>query len=173
MSEDTGTVNVYPQHSWHSMATIHADRAGLLALREAIDKAVETGEAEASVFASDGEGYSLLLRRMPDFGDKAWADYEPHYTMMEHFSIEAERDALAQRIDAAEAEAAALVEFIGNERDTVAIAFGAGAAVRYDDAITPSKRRARVQKLLAAQRVASYVGAVWGKTYDLTSSAGQ
>ena len=58
-------VNVYPQAAPHQPAQLLATAAGLRTLRDAIDAALETGVANADVFASDGEGYSLVVRCKP------------------------------------------------------------------------------------------------------------
>ena len=57
--------NVYPQQSPHQPAQLLATAAGLRALRDAIDVALVDGVARADVFASDGEGYSLVVRCKP------------------------------------------------------------------------------------------------------------
>lgn len=59
------TVHLHAQAYWHDPAYVTGNRAGLLALRQAIDEAL--GEAEDSsvnAFTSDGEGYDLRVRRV-------------------------------------------------------------------------------------------------------------
>lgn len=56
-------LHVYGQFCWHSEATIRGTRDGLIALRDAIDAAIETGSGSAEVIASDGEGYSVDVIR--------------------------------------------------------------------------------------------------------------
>ena len=58
-------VNVYPQGSEHQPVELLATAAGLRAVRDAIDAALSDGVASAEVFASDGEGYSLVVRCKP------------------------------------------------------------------------------------------------------------
>lgn len=56
-------MHVYPQYFPHSEAMIRGNREALEALRDALNDAINTGEAEASVFASDGEGYGVKIYR--------------------------------------------------------------------------------------------------------------
>ena len=62
-------VNIYGQPSHHIEAKIVGTRDGLLALQETIKTALEKGNAvcgsectaEETVFASDGEGYKIIV----------------------------------------------------------------------------------------------------------------
>ncbi len=58
-AEDEAWMHVYGQYQWHAPATIRGNRRALQALRDAIDRAMKEGSGEASVFATDGEGYSV------------------------------------------------------------------------------------------------------------------
>lgn len=72
-------LHVFPQHSWHSPATIRGNIAALKALRDAIDAAIEKGEASARAFATDGEGYEILIERCATMAHIG----EPFYAMQE------------------------------------------------------------------------------------------
>lgn len=53
-------VHIYGQEYWHSSAHVIGNRAGMAALREAIDQALATQDAQtATVSVNDGEGYFL------------------------------------------------------------------------------------------------------------------
>lgn len=54
-------LHVYAQYMWHSPATIRGTKAGLEALRAAIDRALAGDEGRASVMATDGEGYDVMI----------------------------------------------------------------------------------------------------------------
>ncbi len=60
-------LHVYPQRHAHHPAEIRGTREALVALREAIDLALDrpNGAADAVAFARDGEGYSIEVRRVP------------------------------------------------------------------------------------------------------------
>ena len=61
--EVDGWMHIYPQYTYHSEAFIRGDRAALLKLREAIDKALDGAQnPEAQVFAADGEGYGVIIQ---------------------------------------------------------------------------------------------------------------
>lgn len=70
MSDDTRDwdsmewLHIYGQHSYHSEATIRGTSAGLTRLRDAINAALERGEGQATVMASDGEGYHVQVTRV-------------------------------------------------------------------------------------------------------------
>jgi hypothetical protein len=69
-------IHQYAQDSWHDESLIYATRDGLLALRAAIDQALETGHGFTSASAHDGEGYYALVvcANEADF-DKAQSPY--------------------------------------------------------------------------------------------------
>ncbi len=58
-----GTAHLHAQECPHDEAYLITDRAGLLAVRAAIDRAMEdpAGVARADLFAADGEGYALFV----------------------------------------------------------------------------------------------------------------
>lgn len=56
--------HVYAQIYQHQPAIIRGNVAALTALREALDKAIATGEATADAFAIDGEGFGILCQRV-------------------------------------------------------------------------------------------------------------
>lgn len=56
-------LHVYGQYREHSGATIIGTREGLAALRDAVDAALTSGTGNAAVFATDGEGYGLIVER--------------------------------------------------------------------------------------------------------------
>lgn len=65
MSEPT--INIYGQAAWHDAVRIVANRDALVALRDAIDSALEHNVSSVDeVFASDGEAYSIHIGVMPD-----------------------------------------------------------------------------------------------------------
>ena len=60
-------LHLYGQYAWHDDAKIVGNREALTALRDAIDKALadKNGEAELEAIAGDGEGYRVVIRRVP------------------------------------------------------------------------------------------------------------
>jgi len=86
--EDTEWVNIYAQYIYHSPATIRGTRNGLVALRDALTKAIDEGEATAVVFASDGEGYGIKCRRVNVLRQLG----EPEYRYQDEFKA-AQREA--------------------------------------------------------------------------------
>jgi len=63
-------LNIYGQEAWHTEARIVGNKEGLEQLRNTIDKALQEGKAtteadvkdgKTALFASDGEGYSVLV----------------------------------------------------------------------------------------------------------------
>jgi len=64
MGEDkTPWLHVRGQFTYHAEATIRATKTGLLALLDAVQMALADGKGVAEVFASDGEGYELIVER--------------------------------------------------------------------------------------------------------------
>lgn len=56
-------LHVYGQYRWHSPATIRGTSEALKLLRDAIDAALAHDQnAKATVFAADGEGYSINVQ---------------------------------------------------------------------------------------------------------------
>lgn len=115
--EGVGTLQIYPQHSWHSEAEIIGCPVGLAALRDALTTAIEAGKAECLVWPSDGEGYHLKVRRMPSWpGDnygKDWDAHRPYYEQLVQWEIEGQRDEAQRQVSEHEATIARLTR----ERD--------------------------------------------------------
>lgn len=63
MDGDGAWLHIRPQHWYHSPAEIVGTEAGLSALADAITAAIRGKAGGADVFASDGEGYSVDVRR--------------------------------------------------------------------------------------------------------------
>lgn len=63
---DLPLLHIYGQHFYHTPATVRGNRQALEALRDAINAALEakSGQARASVFAADGEGYGIDVHRV-------------------------------------------------------------------------------------------------------------
>ncbi len=59
-------VHIYGQPSWHDNAHVIGNRAGLEALRDAINDALRTGAQQAEVYATDGEGYGIKVVELAD-----------------------------------------------------------------------------------------------------------
>lgn len=60
--ERTPWLHITSQFRWHGEAYITGTRDGLLALAGAINEALLNGDATAEVFATDGEGYGIVVR---------------------------------------------------------------------------------------------------------------
>ncbi len=73
------TIQIYGQNAWHNSAVILADRDGLLALRGAIDRLLQTDKMSEHVncYVSDGEGYHLFISKIED--SKEWDKVELPY----------------------------------------------------------------------------------------------
>jgi hypothetical protein len=59
-------LHVYAQHSNHSEARIAGTKDELVALREAITKALQLGDSVFQAFCVDGEGYDLHIHCVDD-----------------------------------------------------------------------------------------------------------
>lgn len=72
-------LHIHGQYQWHAEAMIFGTMEALIALREAIDRAIvdKNGEAETEAFAGDGEGYGIKIRRVPR---RAVQDQQVPYT---------------------------------------------------------------------------------------------
>lgn len=63
-----------------------ADNEALANLTNAIAEAIVKGKSQAEVWASDGEGYSIRIKRVEDeLDNKAWNQLPNHYTAEWHF----------------------------------------------------------------------------------------
>lgn len=58
---DIKLAHTYAQLMWHTEAVTVANRAALLAMRAAIDRALSEGVGSASLSVTDGEGYDHLF----------------------------------------------------------------------------------------------------------------
>jgi hypothetical protein len=66
--DSTPWLHIVPQFSFHGEAEIRGSSDGLRALRDAIDAALSGGAGEATVFASNGEGYGVTIVRCNTVG---------------------------------------------------------------------------------------------------------
>lgn len=67
MADDLQTepwLHIYAQYTNHAPATIRGTKEGLIALRDALTAAIETGQGQGEGFASDGEGYPIEVQRV-------------------------------------------------------------------------------------------------------------
>ena len=72
-------VQIEPQYSWHMDAYIRGNAAGLRELAKALLAAADGDAATTeTVFASDGEGYEIEVRRLERPNDYP----EPFYTTL-------------------------------------------------------------------------------------------
>lgn len=78
----TNALHLYAQDSWHMEAFIVGNKEGLIALREAIDEALqsETGQAVAHVFPTDGEGYEAHIIRIGEEEEEKFHRLQLPYT---------------------------------------------------------------------------------------------
>ena len=61
------SINIYAQDGPHDDTIILVNHDGLLALKEAVDKALETGlTSKANMVAGDGEGFTLFIHQSED-----------------------------------------------------------------------------------------------------------
>ena len=58
------SLNIISQHTYHADAQIIGTNEALIVLRDAISDALKQGKAEIDMFASDGEGYTLIIRKL-------------------------------------------------------------------------------------------------------------
>lgn len=74
-------IHVYAQGCWHDDAYIVANKEGLLALKKAVDEALEKGKGDAFVYAADGEEFTLLVLRIDGgLGEGMWPKIAMPYT---------------------------------------------------------------------------------------------
>jgi hypothetical protein len=75
--QDEAWLNIYGQTSHHSEAVIVGTHESLYKLAQSIIEAVALGkESSADFFASDGEGYEVIIRIVDSVGNMA----DPEYT---------------------------------------------------------------------------------------------
>ena len=82
-------VHVYSQICEHFDAHLVGNRRGLEELRKTIERALDSPNGETvtwpEVFATDGEGYAIRVKVLPDDSRKqpmtynVWDEYQPHY----------------------------------------------------------------------------------------------
>ena len=65
----TGALHIIAQKWPHQSALVIGDRAGLIALRNTLFLALSGGVASDSVYAHDGEGYSVVVIHREDMTD--------------------------------------------------------------------------------------------------------
>ena len=87
-------LNIYGQWAWHTEARIIGNREGLVALRQAIDEVLKgdviTAKQKTGIYASDGEGYEVIIELHDDVWganinpDNYWnkAKSDPQYLSM-------------------------------------------------------------------------------------------
>lgn len=78
-------LHVYSQYMWHDDAVIRGTKTALLALRDAIDAAIEGTEGRAEVYATDGEGYHVVVSRVSTVAAVGQPEYriDAEYTAAE------------------------------------------------------------------------------------------
>ena len=62
--DEESWIHIYAQFMWHGEATIRGSLGGLVALRDALNVAIERGAAEAKASTGDGEGYGIEIQRV-------------------------------------------------------------------------------------------------------------
>lgn len=72
-------LHVVPQYTYHADAEIVGTAEALTALRDAISYALKRGEAEIDTFCSDGEGYTLTVRKLEA---AAFGEARPYYAFL-------------------------------------------------------------------------------------------
>jgi hypothetical protein len=72
-------LHVVPQYTYHADAEIVGTADALTALRDAISYALKRGESEIDTFGSDGEGYTLTVRKLTD---PEFAEQTPYYAFL-------------------------------------------------------------------------------------------
>lgn len=75
-----GIVQVYPAHSHHEPVIIIANWLALINLILMLLKALIRNQSEATVWASDGEGYGIMIKKVPPGWDTpVWKNLQNHY----------------------------------------------------------------------------------------------
>jgi hypothetical protein len=76
-----GTIQIYPAYEFHGEVVIIATKEALENLKQAITKALEGGKSSANVWASDGEGYQILIKKVDsDWNNPVWDKLPSHYS---------------------------------------------------------------------------------------------
>ncbi len=74
-------LHIYGQSAQHSEAYLLGNREGLTKLRDAIDRAIQTGEGWHEAFVNDGEGFAtIVVCRDRSFTDPWWQNIARPYT---------------------------------------------------------------------------------------------
>lgn len=78
-------LHVYSQYMWHDDAVIRGTKTALLALRDAVDAAIEGAEGRVEVLATDGEGYHVVVSRVNTIAAVGQPEYriDAEYTASE------------------------------------------------------------------------------------------
>lgn len=63
-----GTLHVHGQSGPHDTVYIAGTRDALIALRDALSRAIAEGQATVNSFVNDGEGFAVEIRRPQDMG---------------------------------------------------------------------------------------------------------
>lgn len=102
IERDPALVHLYAGPSFHMEGFVVGNRAGLTALRDAINKALEgeeyhnaarTPRNEGGVFTRDGEGYEIIvIRQDTSWQGKAWSDLALPYTAEDGMLQNTEKD---------------------------------------------------------------------------------
>ena len=109
MKSQYGHLHIYPQYSHQDEARIVGDELGLQTLGAAIAHALKYGEKESdSLFASDGEGYSIEVEKVASIND-----LEPYYS---NYQKNEDAAMWRERAFKAEAELSKLRAAIAQER---------------------------------------------------------
>ena len=74
-------LQIQPQYAWHDDATITGNAAALRALGAVLTATADSDAGALQVFASDGEGYDLIVRRIerPDDFPRAYYSIETEW----------------------------------------------------------------------------------------------
>lgn len=81
----TAFMHIYGQPSWHDEAIIVANTEALLAMKKAIEEALEKGHGCAETFQGDGEGYNTVIVKQEDkVFDKLANAYTGETASVEH-----------------------------------------------------------------------------------------
>lgn len=80
VSKYTKVLHVFSQYSWHDDLMIVGDKEGLIALREAIDKAIKGKWGQSRATVNDGEEFGIMVGQLhstevDDFQTPYVADY--------------------------------------------------------------------------------------------------
>ncbi|MFJ6411301.1 hypothetical protein ACIQLG_00720 [Terribacillus saccharophilus] len=76
----TNHLHLYAQTRHHADAFIVGNREGLTRLRDALNKSLEDGQAQAEFFPSDGEGYDTYIKLLNDDDEELFESLEMPYS---------------------------------------------------------------------------------------------